>query len=790
MSDFQEQLSPQFLSALKKLEFDKVLERIGRLAATELGRQKSLTITPRTDGASIRLELLRVTEVKELVVAEGGLPLDGTKNIISSLRKIAVENQVLSVQELLDIASTLRASHAVHSFLTRRKTQYPDISCFLQTLHMEKVVEYNISQALDDQGFVKDSASKELKQIRQDLIHASEALRKRLESILRQVSEQDFLQEEILTTRDGRMVIPVKSEHKSHVPGFIHSSSASGQTVYIEPAETLDLNNALKELQLREQREVYKILSALTGQVRDTRQNLEENLSTLTALDLLSAKARYSIEVLGNPPAVSEEPVIKLFQARHPVLLQRHKRDEIVPLDFEIGREVSTILITGPNAGGKTVALKTVGLLTLCAMAGIHISAASESHIYPYRSFFVDIGDDQSIESDLSTFSSHLLNLKQIAENADHDSLVLIDEVGAGTDPAEGGALAAAMLHELTERKTTTIATTHDGLLKAFAHESAGMENASMEFDQASLRPTYRFRLGVPGSSFAFELAQRIGIPAHIIDGARSNLGSGKIRLENLIVDLERQSQEMEKQKSNNRNETERLHQMTTEFELKTRELKKETAVIKKRALSEAKEIVRSAKAAIEREVKEIRESKGQPEIIRAARKNMQAVSDALGKETVDETPLHHESVLFSPGDHVRLHDGTRVGEIVQVLENSAIVLWGNARMRVSTRDLVRQDKDPRTFYPSSSSPLPQIVAATEIDLRGMMGDEAVNHVQQFIDNAFVAGLHRVDIIHGKGTGALRKRVTAFLKSNPHVKSFRLGEWNEGGTGVTVVEIA
>ncbi|HEY6951147.1 MAG TPA: endonuclease MutS2, partial [Bacteroidota bacterium] len=545
-----QELSPHFLSSLKKLEFDKVVERVSKLAVTELGRERVLLILPSIDPLGIQRELQRVSEMKELLIGEGSLPLDGTKNIIPALRKIAVENQVLSIQDLLDIGSTLRVSQTIHSFLTKRRTQYPNLISFADTLLIDKIIEFNIAQALDDQGFVKDSASKELKQIRQDLISASDALKKRLESILRNVSEQDFLQEEILTTRDGRMVIPVKVEHKTHVAGFIHSSSASGQTVYIEPAETLDLNNALRELQLREQREIHRILSGLTRQVREIREPLEASLQTLVEIDVLAAKAKYSIEIIGFPPALAATPFIKLIQSRHPVLMQRHRREEVVPLDLEIGGAVKTLLITGPNAGGKTVTLKTAGLLSVCAMAGLHIPAAPESQIFPFTDFFVDIGDDQSIESDLSTFSSHLINMKETIEHAKDKSLVLIDEIGAGTDPAEGAALAAAVLKALNERGAVTIATTHDGFLKAFVHESGGMANASMEFDQESLRPSYRFRSGVPGSSFAFELAERIGIPREILGTARENVGIGKARLETLILELERQSQSLTAQMS------------------------------------------------------------------------------------------------------------------------------------------------------------------------------------------------------------------------------------------------
>jgi DNA mismatch repair protein MutS2 len=783
-------LPPHFHSSLKKLEFDKVIERVSKLAVTDLGRARVLNIIPSTDPSTIRKELQRVSEMKELLIAEGGIPIDGTKDIGASLRKVAVENQVLTVPELLEIGSTLRTSHTMHSFLAKRKAQYPSLSDFLETLFIDKVVEFNIGQALDEQGFVKDSASKELKRIRREMSAASEALRRRLERILRTVSEQDFLQEEILTTRDGRMVIPVKVEHKTHVAGFIHSSSASGQTVYIEPAEALDLNNELKELQLSEQREIYRILADLTKQVQEIREPLRASLQTLVEIDILASKGKYSIEIVGNAITLADTPGIVLVQARHPVLLQRHRREDVVPLSLKIGGDTSTLLITGPNAGGKTVTLKTVGLLTACTMAGLHVPAGSESEIYPFKHMFVDIGDDQSIESDLSTFSSHLINMKETIDEVDDQSLVLVDEIGAGTDPAEGAALAAAVLATLRQKKALTIATTHDGYLKAFAHESEGMENASMEFDQESLRPTYKLRIGIPGSSFAFELAERIGISNDVLKKARQHVGIEKTKLETLILDLERQRQLLATQLGAAKSEREQLSSLTEEYESRTKQLKKEIAELKRKAVSEARDLVRTAKASIERSVKEIRESNARPEIVRVARQNLHQMTEDLYRQDPNEAIEVRPTESFQIGDKVRLYDGTQVGEITQIQKDFATVAWGNANMRVRMRNLVKQEASQPTGYPIPRSDLPQIEAKNEIDLRGLYGDEAVSQVEQFIDNAFVSGLHRVDIIHGKGTGALRKRVTEFLKSCPHVKSFRLGEWNEGSTGVTVVEIS
>jgi DNA mismatch repair protein MutS2 len=777
-----------FTAALTKLEYRTVIDHISELAVSESGRLKTLQLYPHTDRRIIELELRRVSEAKELLIAEGSIPLDGFKNILVALKKTTVENQVLSVIELLEIAATIRVSREVKSFLAKRESIYPEIGLFHKTLFSEKIVEHHIHEALDEHGFVKDTASRELREIRRSLISAGEALRRCLESILRQVSEQEYTQEDIITTRDGRMVIPVKAEYKHTVPGFIHSSSASGATVFIEPAESLEFNNTLRELQLREQREIYKILTDLTKQIGAIREPLELSFTTLTDLDVIFARAKYSIEIIGNPPTVVSSPCLKLDDARHPILLRHLTRDKVIPLSINLDKNIDTLVITGPNAGGKTVAMKTVGLLTVCVQAGIHIPAGPDSEIFPFQKIFTAIGDDQSIENDLSTFSSHLISLRHILEDADASSLVLIDEIGAGTDPAEGGALAAVVLQELTVRKAKTIATTHHGVLKAFAHETPRMSNASMEFDQESLCPTYRFREGVPGSSYAFELAERLGVSHSLLQRARAHVGSEKTRLESLLLELERQSQEQQRQILETLKEKDRLTSLVLSFEQKTLHLKLELGTIRKKAIEEAKEIVQQAHKKVERSVKEIRESGAEKEIVRSSRQVLKQLGEDLQKIIVEEQPHAEDRETIEKGDIVRIRDGHEQGEVIEIQGKYAVILCRDTRVRITLSDLHKEHKQQMQHRGSVIPPtLPK--AINEIDLRGLFGDDAILQVQTFLDNAFAAGLHRVDIIHGKGTGALRKRIGEFVQAYPHVKSFRPGEWNEGGIGVTVVEL-
>ncbi len=776
-----------FSSSARKLEFDKIIGKLQQLTVSDPGRELASHLSPLSDPDSIRAELQRVSEAKELLIAEGGVPLDGIKDILSALKRSGVENHVLTSRELLDIASTARASRMLASFLGKRRKIYPLLGEIASQLFSDKVVEFNIVQCIDEEARIRDSASKELRRIRQDMISIAETLRKRLSSILTRVSEKDFLQEEIITTRDGRMVIPVKAEHKNHVPGFIHSSSASGATVFIEPAETLDLNNALTELQLEEQREIARILSDLTAQVKEIRHLLEPTLGLLASLDFLFAKARYSVEILGNPPSISAEVRIRLSQARHPVLLQRHRRDEVVPLDLELDAPIRTIVITGPNAGGKSVAMKTIGLLALCAQSGLHIPAAPDSELGVFDSMFVDIGDEQSIEDDLSTYSSHLLRMREILNGATNRSLVLIDEIGAGTDPAEGGALAAAILTALTKRGATTVATTHHGMLKAFAHETEGVSNACMEFDQSTLKPTYRFKFGIPGSSYALELARRLELPSPVVDEARSYVGNEKVKLEALLTELERQSQDYRERIQQVSADRDRLDAMVQVYDQKMKELRKELQTIRRQAVDEAKELVGNAQALIERAVKEIRESAAEKSVVHSAREAVGKMKDRIEELSTEEMPSAAHEV--SVGDTVRVADTNQEGELVEKKGSFGTILLGNARLKVRLETLQRVETKRTPSQLDSSGAVYTPEGKNEIDLRGLLGDEAIAQVERFLDDAIVAGLHRVDIIHGKGTGALRKRIAEFLKTYPHVQSFRLGEWNEGGSGVTVVEL-
>lgn len=782
-------------NALHKLDYPFVLQRISRYASTVFGAQAVAGLTPCGSASEAREELARVTELKTLLESEEGIPFEGAKPVRAILHRSKVQGAVLQPIDLFAVSSTLRCSREVRSLALKRKQLFPVLWELCEHLPVDKVLEFNIDRAVDETGAVKDSASKELKELRRAIADSYDSLKRRLGSILREATEQGFAQEEIITTREGRMVIPVRAEYRNRVPGFVHSASSSGATVFVEPADTLDLNNEVRNLQFRETREIERILKELTAQVSGIADALIEGEDRLGYLDSLQARARYSIEILGNEPRLGDTGPLRLIRARHPVLIHHHGLNSTIPLDLELDQECRTLVISGPNAGGKSVAMQSVGLLVLMAQSGMHIPADAGSTIPFFPHVFVDIGDDQSIESDLSTFSSHLVHLREITAAAGEGSLVLIDEIGSGTDPVEGGAIAAAVLETLTHSGAFTIATTHQGALKVFAHETEGMENGAMEFDQSTLTPTYRFRPGVPGSSYAFELATRHGLPGRLLVRARELLGGSQARMESLVLELEGEAQRYKARSEELREKQAAVEEKARTVESRLSQLTAEVRETKRRALEEAGRIVDGAHALIERTVREIREREADRSTVKDAREQVEQLRTTVAEEQRQLSPAVEEAPAsrnLAVGSRVRIAGSSAVGEVESLSPDgmTAMVALGSVRMKTRVSDLsvtaerVRPSALPEVVTASRTAPVQQ-----ELDLRGMTGDEALPLVDKFIDDAILSGLSRLTIIHGKGTGALRKKVAEFLARHPRVLSAGLAEWNEGGTGATVVQL-
>ncbi len=785
-----------FTQALEKLQFSSVLDRIRRYAQSPLGKERVSLCTP----SSSRYEILHnhslLNEMKAILETDDPIPVREFQDIRTDVHRAAIEGNILTGKQLLHILQTLCTSRELRHYMKNRSTEYPHLVELSDNLIADKVLEHHIDGIINEDGEVRDNASQDLQRIRGAIRSVSETLRKRLDRILKSLSSQGMAQEELITTRDGRMVLPVKVEYKHQLSGFIHSASASGATVFIEPAETLEINNELRDYQIREQREIQRILRSITEKIAEKKDQLLTTIDTLAEIDFIYAKANYSVEIIGITPRENNENTIKLIDTRHPLLLHHHKRDEVVPLSLEIGEEYNTLIITGPNAGGKSVAMQTVGLMCLMYQSGLHIPASDETEIPVFEKIFVAMGDEQSIEQDLSTFSSHLTTLKYIIENANHKSLVLIDEIGAGTDPVEGSAIASSILRYLTDQGMISIATTHHGDLKAFAYKTPGIENGAMEFDQDQLTPTYRFTAGIPGSSYALEIAQRLAFPAYLISRARYFLGGTKSRIEQLLIELEQQSQRYKRELTKLSAEKKRLEQLTGEYEEKVTSLKREMKALKRGAAEEAKQIVARANAIIEKAVKEIRESQADSELTKKWREEINTFKQEIErqrKEATDKPPVESDIAPIVKGDRVSIGDGKEEGEVLTPVDEEGYtqVLFGSVKMRVHRERLTKQTRSAKRERPSTSlvtNTMDESYSRT-VDVRGLTGDEAVNAVDTFLDRAVLAGYNEVEIIHGKGTGVLRKRINEYLIKHPNVRLSRLGNWNEGGSGVTVVEL-
>jgi DNA mismatch repair protein MutS2 len=778
----------------EKLDFIKIQNKIKEYSTTNLGKEKVDAMTFSNNIEKINYQLDITGEFKTILELDEPFPIDGIKDIRESLARVSITNAFLQPKDFLSVLSVVKTCRNVKNYLNNRKDKYPLLYELSTSLFFDKLLERNIEQVVDENEYIKDSASRTLNNIRQRIKYLTEQLSNQLERILKRYAEKNYIQDELVTQRDGRLVIPIKVEHKRHIPGFIHSASASGLTVFIEPAETLELNNEIRSLEFEEKREIERILKELTDYIRVHLGELKVSIGILSTIDFTYAKARYAVEFNGVKPVIKPNGYLKIDTGYHPVLLLKHKKNEIIPLNFSIGDKFQTLVITGPNAGGKSVALKTIGLLNLMLHTGVMIPVSPDSEFRILGRIFIDIGDEQSIENDLSTFSSHLLNLKEILENADSESLILIDEIGEGTDPLEGGAIAASVLTDLTNKKAFTVATTHQSFLKVFAHQSEGMENGAMEFDQNTIMPTYRYREGLPGSSYAIQIAIRLGINNSIIEQAKSFLGKESNDLEIIISDLEKKLSEykhkiidIDKQKLLY---SERLQKL----EIEKKNLEREKKHIKNLALKEAETIIGDMNSRIENVIKELREKEAKENSIKIAKSESEVIRNDFYK-LFSELKIDQEKTEdFKKGNKVKIQNGSESGviESVDEINKTAKINFGHITLDLPI-DEIEYAKDDAISPTYQKSNISEFIESKEIklkiDLRGKYGAEAIPLVDKFIDDAYIKGLEQVEIIHGKGSGALRQKISEFLKNNGYVQSFRLGEWNEGGSGVTIVQI-
>ena len=776
------------------LEYNKVIDRIAERTASRIGKEIVLALQPVDEAEQIEGRLRPVLETMDLIAFDDPLAAFHIPDIRKSLQTTATPGTLLEIRELLDIAEVLAASERVRAYVGKRKAKYPRLHQLTDQLSTHPDLSKEMERVLDPATeSVRDNASSELRRLRRSIEQVRDAIREQADAVLHRLPDT-VVQDRLLTIRDGRFVIPVRESQKGRVEGVIHDQSATGQTVFIEPMVSVQSSNRLRQLELAERQEILRILRKLADAVADIRDEIAANLRILGQFDAIYARASYSREIDATEPLFNDCGTFRLNGARHPVLTHRMRQTgqegSVVPLDLLLGTETYwTLILTGPNAGGKTVALKTVGLLALMAHAGLPIPAQPRSEIPRLSGIFADIGDAQSIENDLSTFSSHVANLARICNEADDRSLVLLDEIGASTDPDQGSALAISLLTELTQRHTRTIATTHHGTLKAFAHETDGIENGSMAFDAQTLQPTFALRLQVPGSSYAFEIARRFGLPDAIVDHAEKLAGEEVGKVEALIQKLDNTHRAYQEQLEAVEEERREISVTRADYDQRLNQIQQRERDLRRTAQEEARQILNDANALIERTVQEIRHSKADTKTIREAHSAVGEARASLDRRILRAEP-HRPAVHASAGDVVFIPRLNQTGTVIT--EGSRLMVEvGALKVEVSPREIeIREKKEePAVGHREAVKTDRDTDIGLDVDLRGLTFDEASDVVDRYIDDLMLAGMERAAIIHGKGTGALRKKIGDYLRHDPRVKSQRLGDHNEGGSGVTVVEL-
>ena len=792
------ELKELYEKSLRTIELPAVLELLAERAASEGAKEAALALRPSADPRQVKERLRETTDAKRMVETKGSPSFSGLKDVRSSLARADLGG-MLNTRELLDIAGVLFCARAAASYSAGRG-EAGSLGRLFSSLMPNRFLEEKITASITGEEEIADSASPELADIRRKMRAASARVRDSLQKIITSPSYSKVLQEAIITQRGGRYVVPVRAEKKGELPGLVHDVSSSGSTLFVEPMGVVKANNELRELTAREKAEIDRILMELSADCAAARGNIDLNFNVLTALDLIFAKAELSYRMNGGEPLLTENEII-LKKARHPLL----PRDTAVPIDLSLGGEgQDTVVITGPNTGGKTVTLKTLGLLCAMAGCGLHIPAGDGSAVPVLESILADIGDEQSIEQSLSTFSSHMVNMVDILKNCGAGSLVLLDEVGAGTDPTEGAALAISIIEYARKAGAIMAATTHYAELKIYATNTPGVVNASCEFDVETLRPTYRLLVGIPGKSNAFAISGRLGLPAVIIEDARRRLSAESSTFERTIerleaqrVALEKQTDAQERAKRAAEEDAKRAEQMRRELEVRLEKAELKAKRDAERILAEARAAADEAWQEIDRE-RSMKNEELDHQQINAARAEMRRrLNDAEDRFREPDPAFRIQKEKparpIRRGDTVELLSSGVKAEVVQVNGNGTLALQAGIMKVTAAPEEVRLvenggGKKP-TVAAAAGAALRAASCAPELDIRGMMADEADLVVERYIDNAYRAKLKTVTIIHGKGTGALRSAVQQMLRRNRLVKSYRLGRYGEGETGVTVVEL-
>ena len=792
-----------FDKSIRTLELPRVLELLANQATSAAAKERARGLTPLTDAEDVERLQEETGAACALLGLQGSPSFSGVKDVSAALLR-AERGGMLNTRELLDIAFLLRAARRVKDYRGDESDRDTVLDSMFHALHGGRFLEDKITRAIPEENEIADNASAELADIRRHMRAAGAKSRQILQKIVSSPTYSKALQETLITQRDGRFVVPVKAEFRGEIPGLVHDVSSSGATLFVEPMGVVQANNELKELEAKEKKEIERILMGLSQEAAGIGEDIRWDYDLLVHLDLIFARGQLAYQMGGVRPAVGSDGHILLRHARHPLL----EREKAVPIDVELGGKFDTLVITGPNTGGKTVTLKTIGLLTVMAQCGLQIPADSGSRISVFSHVMADIGDEQSIEQSLSTLSSHMVNIVKILEQADDRSLILFDELGAGTDPVEGAALAIAIIGQARDQGARIAATTHYAELKTFAMTTEGVENASCEFDVETLRPTYRLLVGIPGKSNAFAISQRLGLGEEVIRRAREQMDSESVRFEDVLTRLEQQRQIMER----DRTAAERMKLQAESDAKKAREfrdqMERARQNVRGKAEKEARRILEDARAAAEQTFAELNRMRAAAERQRDAQQENEARAALMAglraaEEKVQalpgaEEPRRQNSRPIEVGDTVELPGVKTHATVLSVNKDGTLQLQAgmlkiNAKagevFLVEGASAKRKQPGQNQLRRGKTTVPPRAAAAVELDIRGMMTDEAECVVDRFLDEAVMGRLTQVTIIHGKGTGALRKAVHAQLKRHPYVKAFRLGVFGEGEDGVTVAEL-
>lgn len=788
--------------ALKTLEYTKIRDRLSALALSPMGKEKCDELVPMHDIDAITREQKETTEAVNMSLKKGRLPLGGIKDIRTQLGR-AEAGGVLGIEELMAVGDFLYVCRKVKNYAKQENKAdvFPVLEDYFEIVKTITNLEKEISRCILNEQEISDDASSGLRTVRREIRNANGSIRDKLNTIIYSAAYKNMLQDAVITIRNDRYCVPVRSEYQSSFPGMVHDRSNTGSTVFMEPTAVIQLNNKIKELQAKEKEEIEKILAMLSAMVAENVDVIEANINVIAHLDFIFAKSELSLKMNGAEPIFNTNGIIDIRKGRHPLLDEK----KVVPIDINLGKDFNTLLITGPNTGGKTVALKTLGLFTLMGQAGLHIPAFDSSQLAVFDDVFADIGDEQSIEQSLSTFSAHMTNTVSIINSVTPNCLVLFDELGAGTDPTEGAALAMAIIQLLHKMNVRTAVTTHYSELKVYALSTEGVENACCEFDVETLRPTYRLLIGIPGKSNAFAISKKLGLSDYVIDSAKEFISSENVKFEDVITDLEISKKTVVY-------EQERAEQFRKEAERLKNEVEKQRAKINDQrekiladARNEARMVYQQAKEESDRIIKEMNKAmreksanqnkmnEKRSELKSKVAKMDEAISKAQKKKVAAVKPIQN----LKAGDNVYVVSFDKTGVALSAPDSNGDVMvqTGNMKLKVPLNELTYYEpkKEPKSNASRNISTKVRAgksqYIASEIDCRGQNVEEGLGNIDKYLDDAFLAGLKTVTIIHGKGTGVLRAAVQKYLRTNPHVRTFRPGVYGEGEMGVTIVEL-